>query len=156
MAQVLQFFLGREVLYQRSLKITRFFLPSSVSFTFPFIAQSPALCGGYIQGSTGTILSPGFPDFYPHNLNCTWIIETSHGKGEQRNWPSNTCSRYFLPPGLGSAFFSRASCLGMRLERRKLGRGLRRTGDYPPLVSPLVEHQHQFDLALLAGCWING
>ncbi|XP_023131571.2 CUB and sushi domain-containing protein 1 [Amphiprion ocellaris] len=42
-----------------------------------------ALCGGYIQGNVGTILSPGFPDFYPHNLNCTWIIETSHGKGVQ-------------------------------------------------------------------------
>uniref|UniRef100_A0AAY4DQL8 CUB and Sushi multiple domains 2 n=1 Tax=Denticeps clupeoides TaxID=299321 RepID=A0AAY4DQL8_9TELE len=42
-----------------------------------------ALCGGYIQGNTGTILSPGFPDFYPHNLNCTWMIETSHGKGVQ-------------------------------------------------------------------------
>lgn len=41
-----------------------------------------ALCGGFIQGSSGTILSPGFPDFYPNNLNCTWIIETSHGKGE--------------------------------------------------------------------------
>ncbi|XP_041439963.1 CUB and sushi domain-containing protein 2 isoform X1 [Xenopus laevis] len=40
-----------------------------------------ALCGGYIQGSSGTILSPGFPDFYPNNLNCTWMIETSHGKG---------------------------------------------------------------------------
>ncbi|XP_073089715.1 CUB and sushi domain-containing protein 2 isoform X4 [Manis javanica] len=40
-----------------------------------------ALCGGFIQGSGGTILSPGFPDFYPNNLNCTWIIETSHGKG---------------------------------------------------------------------------
>ncbi|CAH2222352.1 Hypothetical predicted protein [Pelobates cultripes] len=40
-----------------------------------------ALCGGYIQGSSGTILSPGFPDFYPNNLNCTWVIETSHGKG---------------------------------------------------------------------------
>uniref|UniRef100_A0A4W5K3L1 CUB and Sushi multiple domains 3a n=1 Tax=Hucho hucho TaxID=62062 RepID=A0A4W5K3L1_9TELE len=38
-----------------------------------------ALCGGYIQGNTGTILSPGFPDFYPHNLNCTWMIESSHG-----------------------------------------------------------------------------
>uniref|UniRef100_A0AAZ3Q759 CUB and Sushi multiple domains 2 n=1 Tax=Oncorhynchus tshawytscha TaxID=74940 RepID=A0AAZ3Q759_ONCTS len=42
-----------------------------------------ALCGGYIQGNTGTILSPGFPDFYPHNLNCTWMIESSHGKGVQ-------------------------------------------------------------------------
>ncbi|XP_034269262.1 CUB and sushi domain-containing protein 2 isoform X2 [Pantherophis guttatus] len=40
-----------------------------------------ALCGGYIQGSSGTVLSPGFPDFYPNNLNCTWIIEASHGKG---------------------------------------------------------------------------
>ncbi|KAH0503264.1 CUB and sushi domain-containing protein 2 [Microtus ochrogaster] len=40
-----------------------------------------ALCGGFIQGSSGTILSPGFPDFYPNNLNCTWVIETSHGKG---------------------------------------------------------------------------
>lgn len=49
-----------------------------------------ALCGGFIQGSGGTILSPGFPDFYPNNLNCTWIIETSHGKGEclgpYRSW----------------------------------------------------------------------
>ncbi|XP_026144649.1 CUB and sushi domain-containing protein 2 [Carassius auratus] len=42
-----------------------------------------ALCGGFIQGNSGTILSPGFPDFYPHNLNCTWMIETSHGKGVQ-------------------------------------------------------------------------
>ncbi|KAJ6652285.1 hypothetical protein lerEdw1_012753 [Lerista edwardsae] len=40
-----------------------------------------ALCGGYIRGSSGTVLSPGFPDFYPNNLNCTWVIEASHGKG---------------------------------------------------------------------------
>lgn len=41
-----------------------------------------ALCGGYVFGKTGTILSPGFPDFYPNSLNCTWTIEVSHGKGE--------------------------------------------------------------------------
>ncbi|XP_028594815.2 CUB and sushi domain-containing protein 2 isoform X2 [Podarcis muralis] len=40
-----------------------------------------ALCGGYVRGSSGTVLSPGFPDFYPNNLNCTWVIEASHGKG---------------------------------------------------------------------------
>uniref|UniRef100_A0A8C5A117 CUB and Sushi multiple domains 1 n=1 Tax=Gadus morhua TaxID=8049 RepID=A0A8C5A117_GADMO len=40
-----------------------------------------ALCGGYSYGKTGTILSPGFPDFYPNSLNCTWTIEVSHGKG---------------------------------------------------------------------------
>lgn len=43
---------------------------------------STALCGGYVFGKTGTILSPGFPDFYPNSLNCTWIIEVSHGKGK--------------------------------------------------------------------------
>ncbi|XP_067863040.1 CUB and sushi domain-containing protein 2 [Heptranchias perlo] len=42
-----------------------------------------ALCGGYIRGSSGTILSPGFPDFYRNSLNCTWTVETSHGKGIQ-------------------------------------------------------------------------
>ncbi|CAL8403736.1 unnamed protein product, partial [Boreogadus saida] len=40
-----------------------------------------ALCGGYFYGKTGTFLSPGFPDFYPNSLNCTWTIEVSHGKG---------------------------------------------------------------------------
>ncbi|KAF7710922.1 hypothetical protein HF521_009794 [Silurus meridionalis] len=42
-----------------------------------------ALCGGYVYGKTGTILSPGFPDFYPNSLNCTWTIDVSHGKGVQ-------------------------------------------------------------------------
>jgi hypothetical protein len=41
-----------------------------------------ALCGGYIHGKSGTVLSPGFPDFYPNSLNCTWTIEVSHGKGK--------------------------------------------------------------------------
>lgn len=50
--------------------------------SFTIVFTPIALCGGFIQGSSGTILSPGFPDFYPNNLNCTWIIETSHGKGE--------------------------------------------------------------------------
>lgn len=46
---------------------------------FVFIS---ALCGGYIFGKSGSILSPGFPDFYPNSLNCTWTIEVSHGKGK--------------------------------------------------------------------------
>ncbi|XP_036065193.1 CUB and sushi domain-containing protein 1 [Onychomys torridus] len=45
-----------------------------------------ALCGGYIHGKSGTVLSPGFPDFYPNSLNCTWTIEVSHGKGVQMNF----------------------------------------------------------------------
>lgn len=55
-----------------------------------------ALCGGFIQGSSGTILSPGFPDFYPNNLNCTWIIETSHGKGKFLG-PEQVCDLVRMP-----------------------------------------------------------
>lgn len=36
-----------------------------------------------MHGKSGTVLSPGFPDFYPNSLNCTWTIEVSHGKGEE-------------------------------------------------------------------------
>lgn len=55
---------------------------------YPAVFQSSlfvtfsALCGGYVYGKMGTILSPGFPDFYPNSLNCTWTIEVSHGKGK--------------------------------------------------------------------------
>ncbi|MGH0157496.1 UNVERIFIED_CONTAM: hypothetical protein FKN15_052472 [Acipenser sinensis] len=42
-----------------------------------------ALCGGYMHAKSGTVLSPGFPDYYPNSLNCTWTIEVSHGKGVQ-------------------------------------------------------------------------
>uniref|UniRef100_A0A8C5NLT2 CUB and Sushi multiple domains 2 n=4 Tax=Passeriformes TaxID=9126 RepID=A0A8C5NLT2_JUNHY len=63
-----------------------------------------ALCGGYIRGSSGTILSPGFPDFYPNNLNCTWTIETSHGKGEERTG------------AVGEKLFPVGSMTGLRLR----------------------------------------
>lgn len=49
-----------------------------------------ALCGGYVFGKTGTILSPGFPDFYPNSLNCTWTIEVPHGKGKV-TWEDELC-----------------------------------------------------------------
>lgn len=49
------------------------------------VLVSAALCGGYVYGKTGTILSPGFPDFYPNSLNCTWTVEVSHGKGRKAN-----------------------------------------------------------------------
>ncbi|TSN48501.1 CUB and sushi domain-containing protein 1 [Bagarius yarrelli] len=48
-----------------------------------FQIRYETLCGGYVHGKSGTILSPGFPDFYPNSLNCTWTIEVSHGKGVQ-------------------------------------------------------------------------
>lgn len=66
------------------LKLIPLFFPHlSVSYFL-----SVALCGGYVYGKTGTILSPGFPDFYPNSLNCTWTIEVSHGKGKSTNTPA--------------------------------------------------------------------
>lgn len=59
-----------------------FKLIEDLEVLFPLSCLSTALCGGYVFGKTGTILSPGFPDFYPNSLNCTWIIEVSHGKGK--------------------------------------------------------------------------
>lgn len=41
-----------------------------------------ALCGGDVRGPSGTILSPGYPEFYPNSLNCTWTVDVTHGKGE--------------------------------------------------------------------------
>lgn len=96
-----------------------------------------ALCGGYIQGSFGTILSPGFPDFYPHNLNCTWIIETSHGKGEQTNSVSthaavklNFPCNVVYPLLSGFCILQVAS---VRLERRESGLRLQRHRTTPHL-----------------------
>ena len=31
-------------------------------------------CGGTVKVSGGVIRSPGFPNLYPRNLNCTWHI----------------------------------------------------------------------------------
>jgi len=31
-------------------------------------------CGGYIDGTNGTITSPFHPSIYPPNKNCVWLI----------------------------------------------------------------------------------
>jgi len=31
-------------------------------------------CGGYIDGTNGTITSPFYPSIYPPNKNCIWLI----------------------------------------------------------------------------------
>ncbi len=38
------------------------------------------------SGNSGNILSPGFPDFYPHNSTVRGWLRTSHGKGEACFW----------------------------------------------------------------------
>ena len=38
-------------------------------------------CGAVYNGTEGTIYSPGYPDYYPNNLNCTYdIIGDPHKK----------------------------------------------------------------------------
>ncbi|XP_072010324.1 cubilin [Engystomops pustulosus] len=37
-------------------------------------------CGGDINGVTGTILSPNYPNFYPHNRVCEWRITVPEGR----------------------------------------------------------------------------
>ena len=31
-------------------------------------------CGGYIDGTNGTLTSPFYPSIYPPNKNCVWLI----------------------------------------------------------------------------------
>uniref|UniRef100_A0A8C4QEE5 CUB and Sushi multiple domains 3 n=1 Tax=Eptatretus burgeri TaxID=7764 RepID=A0A8C4QEE5_EPTBU len=40
-----------------------------------------ALCGGVLDGFSGVILSPGYPGYYPSNLDCTWEISLPVGFG---------------------------------------------------------------------------
>ncbi|XP_077124414.1 cubilin [Ranitomeya variabilis] len=37
-------------------------------------------CGGYINGITGTLNSPNYPNLYPHNRVCEWRITVPEGK----------------------------------------------------------------------------
>ncbi|CAL8142101.1 unnamed protein product [Orchesella dallaii] len=38
-----------------------------------------SLCNRMLKGFQGVIESPNYPNPYPHNRNCTWIIEASRG-----------------------------------------------------------------------------
>ncbi|GLG98263.1 Cubilin homolog [Gryllus bimaculatus] len=56
----------------------------SIRFT-GFIARylltdASNLCSANFVSSTGTILSPGYPSSYPHNIDCTWTISVPSGQ----------------------------------------------------------------------------
>ncbi|XP_072033776.1 uncharacterized protein [Amphiura filiformis] len=42
-------------------------------------SPSPDTCGGILTDPSGQLLSPGFPDSYPSNLNCVWEIQAPNG-----------------------------------------------------------------------------
>ena len=46
-------------------------LDSSIHYT---------VCGGTIQANSGTITSPGYPNNYPANANCTWLVVVATGR----------------------------------------------------------------------------
>ncbi|XP_061429676.1 blastula protease 10-like [Lethenteron reissneri] len=37
-------------------------------------------CGGFLNGSSGTLQSPGYPSPYPTNQVCAWYIEVAEGR----------------------------------------------------------------------------
>lgn len=55
-----------------SLKVTNY-LGIAVSFFF-----YPD-CNRVVRGHRGVITTPNFPNPYPHNRNCTWIIQAPRG-----------------------------------------------------------------------------
>ncbi|XP_067930809.1 cubilin-like [Watersipora subatra] len=37
------------------------------------------VCGGILTNATGTIVSPGHPNFYPHGVDCLWEVRVAEG-----------------------------------------------------------------------------
>ena len=37
------------------------------------------VCGGQLYAVTGSLTSPGYPDHYPHDRDCTWVIHAAPG-----------------------------------------------------------------------------
>jgi CUB domain len=37
------------------------------------------VCNNHLRGYRGVIESPNFPDDYPHNANCSWIVHAPPG-----------------------------------------------------------------------------
>ncbi|XP_046335169.2 uncharacterized protein LOC124117379 isoform X2 [Haliotis rufescens] len=46
-------------------------------------------CGGAVMAGTDVVESPGFPEYYPSDLDCLWVIRTAPG------WRINMTSQYF-------------------------------------------------------------
>lgn len=40
---------------------------------------SPTDCNRVLKGPRGVITTPNFPNPYPHDRNCTWVIEAPQG-----------------------------------------------------------------------------
>jgi len=45
-----------------------------------YVCFCVAVCGGTYYTSKGTLQSPNYPDNYPNNKDCTWIISVPTGQ----------------------------------------------------------------------------
>ncbi|XP_037366570.1 cubilin isoform X2 [Talpa occidentalis] len=65
-------------------------------------AASSSACGGTFHMIEGTFNSPGYPEVYPHNVECVWNIVSSPGNRLQLSFitfqleDSQDCSRDFV------------------------------------------------------------
>ncbi|XP_033110748.1 cubilin-like [Anneissia japonica] len=58
-------------------------------FTASYVAlDATTACGRQYYTDTGVITSPGFPNSYPHNRECTWTITVDEGKQIRLNFTS--------------------------------------------------------------------
>ncbi|XP_071942939.1 cubilin-like isoform X2 [Antedon mediterranea] len=71
--------------FNGNLAILRFVTDSTVTYagfdlTFSASTISPG-CGGPIIGPSGSFTSPLYPQVYPSNVTCEWLVEVPAGKG---------------------------------------------------------------------------
>lgn len=57
----------------QSLKVAVLLL-FALTFTVTFPPCSIAPCGGNLTGPSGLILSPDYPEPYPHGRECDWTV----------------------------------------------------------------------------------
>ncbi|XP_022085259.1 blastula protease 10-like [Acanthaster planci] len=59
------------------------------AFEGPFceIVTHPTACSDYSTGPSGTIYSPGYPEDYPSNTECTYVVECADEEVIELNFP---------------------------------------------------------------------
>ena len=53
---------------------------STLHFFSNFLLIFISVCGGHLSGDSGSFTSPEYPDKYPSDKKCVWIISVSRGK----------------------------------------------------------------------------
>ncbi|XP_059832348.1 embryonic protein UVS.2-like [Hypanus sabinus] len=62
--------------------LTSIFVPSLATGKVPEDWRVAKTCGGMLMKDQGLLKSPGFPDLYPNNLHCIWLIRTPNYKNK--------------------------------------------------------------------------